>query len=335
MILTLALLLAVTHLADEGAGTFAAQMRKLERTHKLPRMRRYASKHFVAMSNAGAGQTRDRLSHCEELYRAFFGHFRKRGFDVKAPREKLMVAVFNTQAGFEAYLGHKMSTAVTGMYHPASNRLVVYDYASNRAFVEGKKRLDEDARHSRSDLEREWKIVRFGRFAREYRDDTNLSTMMHEVAHQLSFNSGLLNRNGDVPVWLAEGLAVYCEATVGTVWQGIGKANPRRPSTLADPAKGNGEFIPLKDLVSNDDWLRKATRVQDVVLGYAQSWALFRLLMTERPAKLRSYLKTIRERRTPDRRLADFTMAFGSLTKLEKRFKAYMREIARDEAKGR
>jgi hypothetical protein len=158
---------------------------------------------------------------------------------------------------------------------------------------------------------------------------------MHEVAHQLSFNSGLMSRGGDVPVWLAEGLAVYCEATVGASWQGIGKPNPHRAGTLAGPARGRGEFLPLRNLVENDDWIRKATQVEAVILGYAQSWVLFRMLIEERPSKLRSYLKTIRDRRTPEQRLGDFVAAFGSLTKLERRYRAYMREIVSDEVKER
>ena len=134
---------------------------------------------------------------------------------------------------------------------------------------------------------------------------------MHEVAHQLSFNCGMLNRKGDVPVWLAEGLAVYCESTVKGAWQGIGEANPARAGVLAPASKGGAPFIPLRDLIRSDDWIRKAKRTDQIVLGYSQSWALFRLLMEERPEQLRAYLRLIHDRRTPDHRLADFGSASG------------------------
>ena len=321
--------------ADEvNARAFSVAMQALERAHKLRRLRRYTSKHFLAMSNASDTQTEYRLDNCETIHASFFKHFRKRGFEVRAPDEKLMMAIFNTQAGFDAYLGQRLPSSVTGLYHPASNRLVVYDFATNRTFVEGKKRLDAEAKRG-SDLERQWKIVNFGRFVRDRRDDVNLSTMMHEVAHQLSFNSGLLDRKGDVPVWLAEGLAVYCESTVGAAWQGIGEPNPHRAAHLAGQARGRGTFLPLRALVENDDWMRKATRTEAVVLGYSQSWALFRLLMQERPRKLKAYLKALSSRRTPDQRLSDFVAAFGSLAKLEKRYRAYLREIVKDEVKPR
>ena len=94
---------------------------------------------------------------------------------------------------------------------------------------------------SGSDLDRERRIVRFGRFVNEHRNDTNISTIMHEVAHQLSFNCGLLNRTSDVPVWLAEGLAVYCESTIGGAWQGVGEVNPQRAGVLARAVNNEDE----------------------------------------------------------------------------------------------
>ena len=45
-----------------------------------------------------------------------------------------------------------------------------------------------------------------------------------------------------------------------------------------------------------DDWLRGANE-DTILVGYAQSWALFRMLMDERPDALRKYLTTIYPRR--------------------------------------
>ena len=42
------------------------------------------------------------------------------------------------------------------------------------------------------------------------------------------------------------------------------------------------------------------------LLGYAQSWALFRMLMEERPKQMRAYLTLIWDRRTSEHRLTDF-----------------------------
>jgi hypothetical protein len=317
---------------DDNARRFADDMRKLQQEHNLPRLLRYDSKHFLALSNADAGYTEYRLYNCETIYGLFFEHFRKRGFAITQPKEKLLVAIFSTPEGFEAYLGQKMSEAVTGVYHTPSNRFIVYDFGKNKFFLRGKKNAEEAVKSGSSDLERERRTLTFGRHLRDVRDDTNISTVMHEVAHQLSFNCGMLNRSGDVPVWLAEGLAVYCESTVKGAWQGIGEPSPQRASVLARQLRAGGELMPLRMMVANDNWIRGARQVDQVLLGYSQSWALFRMLMEERPKQLRAYLRTIYPRRTPEHRLADFASAFGDLHKFDKRYQEYLREVARKEA---
>src|SRR5262249_39690277 len=81
-------------------------------------------------------------------------------------------------------------------------------------------------------------------------------------------------------------------------------------------------------------WLRKATGVDRIILGYAQSWALFHLLLEERPRELRRYLTLIYDRRTPDHRLADFAQAFGAdLDRFEKHYQAHMRDLVREQAR--
>ena len=119
-----------------------------------------------------------------------------------------------TQAGFEAYVGQRLDASVTGLYHTKTNRLIVYDYGQNRSFVDHKRMGREEARKIGSDMERRRYIDSVNRRASEVRKEANIGTVMHEVAHQLSFNCGLLNREGDVSFWLAEGLATYCEASI-------------------------------------------------------------------------------------------------------------------------
>ena len=317
-----------------NAQKFAEDMRVIQEKYRLAKPRRYDSKHFMALSSASAADSECRLYNCETIHALFFDHFRKRGFEARIPTEKLMVAIFDSQDGLDAYMGQKIPSSVTGLYHPTTNRLVVYDYGTNRAFASGVARVAVGRTVGSTDLERERNRVTFGRAVRDRRDDTNISTMMHEVAHQLSFNCGMLNRDGDVPVWLAEGLAVYCESTVKGAWQGIGEANPARAGVLGPASRGDAPFIPLRDLIQSDDWIRKAERTEQIVLGYSQSWALFRILMEERPKQLQAYLRLIRDRKTPDHRLTDFGTAFGAdLGKLEKRYHAYMHAIVRKEKK--
>jgi hypothetical protein len=303
---------------------FGQYMLKLVRDHRLPPVARFESKHFIALSNADDNFTELRLNNCELLYDLFFDFFRRKGFRLHEPPAKLMVAIFESQYGFESYLGQRMPSAVTGIYHTTSNRLVVYDYGQNNDFVAQKKHNEAMARRIGSDLERRRQVATVNREAQEFRTEANIGTVMHEVAHQLSFNTGMLNRDGDVPFWLAEGLACYCEATQHGTWQGIGETNPERINPLINP----GRLIPLFDLITRDDWMQAKPNQPSALLVYAQSWALFHMLMTERPDQLRYYLSLIYLRKTPEHRLADFGQAFGSdLKRLELRYTEYVKEL--------
>jgi hypothetical protein len=319
---------------DANARTFGEHMLTLARAHKLAPPTRFDTRHFLALSNALDEYTEHRLYNCETIYELFFPHFRSRGFTLHEPTEKLMVAIFDTQAGFDAYLENRLPSAAAGIYHPKTNRLVVYDLGTNDAFAAARERGKEQARRIPKELDRQRYLNAFSRLAQTWREDNNLTTIMHETAHQLSFNSGLLNREGDVAAWLAEGLACYCEPTIETAWQGPGEPNPNRAATLARALKEKAPVHSLRSLVENDDWLRKPTTVDRILLGYAQSWALFRMLMEEKPQALKRYLSAIYSRRTPDARLTDFAEAFGAdLDRLEGRYQEYIRGVVRDQVR--
>jgi hypothetical protein len=316
---------------EDQTQAFARDMTRLVEDHHLAPTARYDSRHFMAMSNTDEHFTRLRLRNCELIYRVFFQHFRRKGFPLQEPSSHLMVAIFDTQAGFEAYLGHKMPAVITGMYHPLTNRFVVYDYAQNAQFLAAKRRALEQGQAASWRFDRKRYVDTVYRWERENRTDANLGTTMHEVAHQLSFNVGLLNRRGDVPAWLAEGLACYCESTDNGAWQGIGELNPDRLRTFAAPLSRRGPFFPVRDLLTSDQWRNLQSDPARILTGYAQSWALFRMLMEEQPRTLRKYLALIHDRRTPDHRLADFCQVFGAnLRRLDTRHQEYIQQLVED-----
>jgi hypothetical protein len=310
---------------DFEAREFSRFMVRLAEQHQLPPMMRYESPHFIALGNASETFSEMRLGNCELLYALFWDHFRQKGFALREPENKLMVAMFDSQAGFNAYLGHQASPLIVGMYHLTSNRFVVYDYGQNELHLFMKSQTERQAQQIHSYLDRQRFVDVQERRAHDFRAGTNISTVMHEVAHQLSFNCGMLNRRGDVPFWLAEGLACYCEATDNGSWQGIGEPNPLRLPILSKVLSSSGSFIQLRDLISRDDWMPSTRDNQTTLLAYAQSWALFRMLMEEQPHSVRAYLESIYPRRIRDRRLADFQQAFGhDLVGLQQRHEQYI-----------
>jgi hypothetical protein len=314
---------------DEFEGKeFSRFMVGLEQRHSLSPMTRYDTAHFTALSNAEERFTELRLYNCEQIYALFYGHFRQKGFPVHDVGAKLMVALFESQAGFEAYMGQKMSPLVTGMYHPATNRLVTYDYGQNEAFVAQKRVAEKEMKRINSQMDRLRSLDSLQLKAQNHRAMANIGTIMHEVAHHLSFNCGLLNRQGDVPLWVAEGLACYCEATKDGAWQGIGAPNPNRIQDLARLGTGQATLVPVQQLLARAD---AGGEGQTVLLFYAQSWALFRMLMEEHPAALRKYLSLIFWRQTPEHRVRDFQEAFGAdLGAWDRRLANYVQTLLRD-----
>jgi hypothetical protein len=314
--------------AQDG-NKFTQFMVDLAARHHLAPMRPFESAHFTAMSNADEGFSELRLGDCEQMYSFFYDHFRRKGFALQSPAGKLMVAIFDTQAGFDAYLGQKMPVDIIGIYHPGTNRFVMYDFGQNREYITQKQRAERQGREISSLLDRQRYLSSIQRRARDIRSNANTGTIMHEVAHQLSFNFGMLNREGDVPLWAAEGLACYCEVTRNGSWQGIGEPNPERLHELAGLARGEESFIPLRKLVESERWMR----IKDAKLfsrHYAESWALFSMLMEERPRALRVYFDLIYSRQTNERRAADFEEAFGtSWAEHDRNFEQYVKRIVR------
>jgi hypothetical protein len=303
---------------------FAKFMLKLESEHKLPPLQRFESKHFICLSNTDDDFTIMRLRNCELIYNLFLDHFYRRGFPVREPGYKMMVAAFDSQAGFEAHIGQRMPAGITGVYMKDSNRLVIYDINRNNYIVAKRQNITNTSKGIFSDLDRMRFVETEGRKTRELANDVNISTTMHEVAHQLSFNCGLLNREADVPLWLAEGLATYCESTRDGNWQGVGEPNPDRIETLSQVLGGRLPYLKLETLIESDQWMGDASAA---IAAYAESWALFRMLMEERPNEFRKYMHRIYTRKAPAHRMPDFQWAFGKdLQRFELRYQEYIRE---------
>jgi hypothetical protein len=304
---------------------FANFMTELQQKHSLPPMARYESRRFAAISNASEEFTVERLKNCELFYDQFLDHFRAKGFTVHQPRQRLMVAIFDHPSGFEAYIGQKMPATIAGVYHTPTNRLVLYDLKENRAFLANKEKAVKQGAKLPSLLEQRRFLAKIERQAADVSADANLSTTMHEAAHLISFNCGLLNRHADGPTWLIEGMANYCESTIGGDWVTLGAPNLLR---IRDLARARGAYLPLEQLVSDNAWRLD----QRVMIGYAQSWALFRMLMEEQPARLKRYLDLVNRGPTPEYRVQHFREAFGDLAALEKRLNEVMDNLVKQHA---
>ena len=113
--------------------------------------------------------------------------------------------------------GEDPGPVVGGHYDLDTNRLVIFDFRP-------------DAANLAADPER-----------------VNTLTLIHEATHQLTFNTGLLNRLGDVPLCLSEGLAMYWRSLAPRRPPAAGGDQPPRLRALARPATRPRPGFPWTD----------------------------------------------------------------------------------------
>lgn len=248
-----------------------------------------------------AGQRDLWAARFEEIYRSFRWYFQVRSFPVQEPKFILIAVVFPTQSDFlrfAAQQGHPVTANVLGFYDPRSNRVYMYDFTAGRRNAV------------------EWQ--------------TNAETVIHEVTHQMAFNSGVHSRFGQSPKWIVEGLATLFEAP--GVWNGLKRTSPadrvnriqltQFRASLSKRTKGA-----LAQFIADD-----RTFNANVSSGYAEAWALSHYLTETNPRAYAKYLQmTGTSRNTApnsNERLKDFTSCFGSdLALLEANFLRYIAEI--------
>ena len=256
-------------------------------------------RHFVVAYPSG--QKDQWSSRFEEIYNSFYLYFSVRGMKMREPGESLIVIVFPNQRDFLRYAASDngpVSNNVLGYYSPRTNRVAMFD--------SGNGVKSDDA----------W--------------TQNSETLIHELAHQISFNTGIHSRTAGAPRWLAEGLGTLFEAR--GVWksrsysQQKDRINRGRFDDYRRFASAEADGT-LSELIDSDRMFSTSPEK-----GYALSWALTFYLTETQPRKYSDYLQLTSARTsanyTKADRLADFNKLFGKDLKLiETRFIRYMKEV--------
>jgi hypothetical protein len=151
----------------------------------------------------------------------------------------------------------------------------------------------------------------------------NSETLAHEGVHQLTYNTGLLDRAGDAPLCIVEGLGMYGESRQVQGPSDLGRINLRRLEDLARTQRMIS-WIPVRDLLSDDTILQAGQAIR-VLLAYAQSWLLVHFLMKEPEhlPRFRDYIKVIQSRTKADHRLDDAQAKLGDLDVLDRDLRLY------------
>jgi hypothetical protein len=273
-----------------------AQIVKAARTAHLEGLGHSASAHFLGVGDAPDAFRQSALRHCEALGQAFLAHFRGKSFEIDYPKKRLTVITLRDADSYAAMLGEAPGKDVGGHYDLDTNRLVIFDFRPGGVdLAAGAERV-------------------------------NLFTLVHETAHQLCFNTGLLDRRGVVPDCISEGLATYVEMWRPGVRNAIGGINRPRLEALVQ----SEDWIAVGDLLAADKALFRDPATAQ--LAYAESWVLAYWLLRSRtrlPAT-RDYLAALKTlgKDAPPTRVAE--KALGPLSKLDRDVKAEARRLVRE-----
>jgi hypothetical protein len=147
--------------------------------------------------------------------------------------------------------------------------------------------------------------------------------LTHELAHQLAFNSGLQVRGIMYPFWISEGLATSFEFE-GPEALDFGICSTVRLRAVLD-AHAAGELVPLRRFLVE---AHGPLDVEQSRRHYAQAWALFQFVLSERSEDLTHYLRTLATlkpgRRSPATLFTEFVTSFGSLERFDRAWNAYL-----------
>ncbi|WP_406700779.1 DUF1570 domain-containing protein [Singulisphaera sp. Ch08] len=256
---------------------------------------------YVGIGDAPAEFRTEALSICESLAKVYRNYFETKGFEVSSPESRLIVIILKNKKSYKAFVGDEegadVGAEVGGHYDVESNQLVVFDSLHNDDGLAASARV-------------------------------NTFTLVHEAIHQLTYNTGLLERQADVPVAVSEGFATF-----GELWQHsnrrstLGVTNSARLAVFSQP-DGQAAWIPVEEILTNDDLFSAPDTAQ---VAYAESWVLVHYFMRT-PSKLpkfRAYLDAIRQRRDPSHRLEDARTHLGDLTRLDKELRQYRNKQVR------
>jgi hypothetical protein len=275
-------------LGVDESDAVAARVEERARKGGLGPLRTSVTDHYLGIGDAPDNHRTEALKLCEALSAAYLEHFQEKHFAVAMPPGRLCVVVLKDLASYKAFLGEDPGPGAGGHYDIDPNWLVIFDFRTGANLPEG------------ANLER-----------------INTFTLVHEATHQLTYNTGLLDRQGDVPVAVSEGLAMYAELWRPGGRSALGMTSKPRLRALVDRAKqGTDEiWFPLERLLVEDALFdNAATRP----LADGEAWMLVHHLLKTTAAlpRFRAYLDAIRLRRDASRRLADAREHLGDLDRL-------------------
>jgi hypothetical protein len=282
----------------------AEQIARLQARAKktgLGTLRMSRTEHFLCLGDAPDGYREEALTICEALGASFVSHLSDRGFKTEMPTGRMLVVALKDSKSYEAYLGDAPGEAVGGHYSLDSNRLVIFDFRPREGEPEvpGAERI-------------------------------NTFTLVHETAHLLSFNTGLLTTDHEPPKCISEGLATYFEMWRPRARAGVGAVNLPRLMGIRNSFDAGVPWIETGRLFSEDALFDEEATYH---LAYGQAWVLLHYLIQSqswRP-RLAAYLQAL-QKTAPQAgadRIKTAEEHLGPMDKMDERMQKATRSLLR------
>ena len=281
--------------------------------------RTHTTEHYVIAYDTSREYAEWTSSLLERLYDALTRYWKKQGIEITEPRFPLPIVIHRSSTAYQvASRREGVGAGAVGYYHISSNRVRMFD-------LTGSDELRSSGEGARRGSRRE-----ITRMLSTPVAEPLVATIVHEATHQVAFNTGIMQRMAELPLWYVEGMAVYFEAPdAGSSrgWRGIGKVNYRRLATFRRNLPNWNEGT-LRNLIATDKPLRDPRTAGN---AYADAWALNYFLIKRRSKQYAEFVKEMAEkspissgpaaRMTAEEkaqaRLDTFTKHFGDLGEVQ------------------
>lgn len=241
----------------------------------------------------------------EALYERFRYYFEKHEFALTDPEFPLVAVVLRSRNEFDRYLNKhaKYNRNVMGIYQIQTNRMVTYD---------------PKAKLRTAKKDKNWLF--------------KYKTVIHELAHQAAFNTGVHNRFSPPSRWTGEGLAMMFETdginNSKIVKQFSRRVNRRRLKELKKYYASGQIDGKLNQLITGDRLFQSEPFVANSL-----AWGLTFYLSETFPRRYFEYLEKDSQRKnletySPSQRLTDFASAFGAdIDKIERDLRSFILKL--------
>ena len=326
---------------------------------------RKRSAHYLICYNSDETFTNQRAYLFERIYKTFYGFFENKELELTPLRKRLVAVLFDSRDNFLKY-ARSMGVWLEhteGFYASATNRTAFYNLLNRPEHTRVRTQMEDISRRltrlsaqirrtspraritlqyedsRRVTLSRSQALQHVARDKKEleklkkemlrFYQNENASVTVHEVTHQLWFNSGLADRRRWYPRWLGEGVAIFFETAYRDDWVASGYANSNRLQQYRE-LRSRGKLLSLEELLLTDQAFMQPGEGQ--LAAYAQSWALFHFFSVKHGQEFSHYVMSL-SRRQPtkpakEENLALFKASFGAnLESVQRELDAYVSQL--------